>query len=169
MAISTVIILMTINGHAVCEIMGKPHKGNTFLAGALLAGLGVLGPFVWKDASFWLAIPTSILGFTLIPVAYLAFFFLLMNNIQVLGRERPKGTARMIWNIFMLLSLGIMGTAAIYVAWNKSWGLPFGKFALVTFGILMLIGHFTLRNRKISDKIAGLEMQIKRLNDKVTK
>ena len=54
--------------------------------------------------SFWLAVPTSILGFTLIPVAYLSFF-LLMNNLQVLGRERPEGTARFIWNLFMILAL----------------------------------------------------------------
>ena len=75
MAISTIIILMTINGHAVCEIMGKPHKGPTFIVGALIAGIGVIGPFVWSDTLFWLAVPTSILGFTLIPVAYLSFFF----------------------------------------------------------------------------------------------
>ena len=51
---STIIILMTINGHAVCEILGKPHKGPVFLIGAYIAGLGVLGPFVWSDAAFWL-------------------------------------------------------------------------------------------------------------------
>ena len=41
MALSTIIILMTINGHAVCEVLGKPHNGSTFLGGALIAGLGV--------------------------------------------------------------------------------------------------------------------------------
>ncbi|MBT5716046.1 MAG: hypothetical protein HOI70_03955, partial [Opitutae bacterium] len=44
MALSTIIILMTINGHAICEILGKPHKGPTFLTGAYMAGIGVLGP-----------------------------------------------------------------------------------------------------------------------------
>ena len=165
MALSTIIILMTINGHAVCEILGKPHRGPTFLFGALLAGLGVLGPFFWKDAAFWLAVPTSILGFTLIPVAYLSFF-LLLNNLQVLGRERPQGTTRIIWNMFMLISLTVMGTAAMYVAWNKMWGpIPFGRIALISFGILLLIGHFSLRNRKLSSKIESLEMKIKRLSD----
>jgi len=168
MALSTIIILMTINGHAICEVLGKPHRGPTFLGGALLAGLGVLGPFFWQDAAFWLAVPTSILGFTLIPVAYLSFF-LLMNNLQVLGRERPEGTARIIWNLFMILALGIMGTAAIYVAWSKSWGpIPFGKIALISFGFLMLIGHFSLRNKKLGKKIEGLEMKINRLTDKIS-
>ena len=168
MALSTIIILMTINGHAICEVLGKPHSGSPFLGGALLAGLGVLGPFFWQDAAFWLAVPTSILGFTLIPVAYLSFF-LLMNNIQVLGRERPQGTSRIMWNLFMLLALGLMGTAAMYVAWNKSWGpVPFGKIALVSFGVLMLIGHFTLKNKKLAKKVEGLEMKISRLGDKIS-
>lgn len=168
MALSTIIILMTINGHAICEVLGKPHSGSPFLGGALLAGLGVLGPFFWQDAAFWLAVPTSILGFTLIPVAYLSFF-LLMNNLQVLGRERPQGLSRVIWNIFMLVSLGVMGTAAIYVAWNKSWGpIPFGKIALISFGILMLIGHFSLKNKKLAKKLEGLEMKIGRLNQKIS-
>ena len=168
MALSTIIILMTINGHAICETLGKPHSGSTFLGGALLAGLGVLGPFFWQDAAFWLAVPTSILGFTLIPVAYLSFF-LLMNNARVLGRERPQGATRIIWNGFMLLSLFVMGTAAMYVAWNKSWGaIPFGKVALITFGILMLIGHFTLKNKKLSKKLEGLEMKVGRLQDKIS-
>ena len=121
MAISTIIILMTINGHAVCEIMGKPHKGPTFIVGALIAGIGVIGPFVWSDTLFWLAVPTSILGFTLIPVAYLSFF-LLINNKSILGRERPTGAKRIIGNAFMLLALLVMGSSAFYVAWNKSWG-----------------------------------------------
>jgi hypothetical protein len=165
MALSTIIILMTINGHAVCEVLGKPHNGSTFLGGALIAGLGVLGPFFWQDAAFWLAVPTSILGFTLIPVAYLSFF-LLMNNLQVLGRERPEGTARFIWNLFMILALVVMGTAAIYVAWNKSWGpVPFGKIALIGFGVLMIIGHFNLKNKKLFRKVEGLEIRLSRISD----
>ncbi len=165
MALSTIIILMTINGHAVCEVLGKPHSGSTFLGGALIAGLGVLGPFFWKDAAFWLAVPTSILGFTLIPVAYLSFF-LLMNNLQVLGRERPEGIARFIWNLFMILALVVMGMAAIYVAWNKSWGpVPFGKIALIGFGVLMIIGHFNLKNKKLFKKVEGLEIRLSRISD----
>ena len=168
MALSTIIILMTINGHAVCEILGKPHRGPPFLFGALIAGLGALGPFVWKDAASWLAVPTSILGFTLIPVAYLSFF-LLLNSVQVLGKERPRGTSRIIWNIFMLISLVVMGSAAMYVAWNKSWGpIPFGRIALISFGILLLIGHFSLRNKKMLRKIEGLEMKVKRFSEKLS-
>ncbi len=163
MALSTIIILMTINGHAICEILGKPHKGPVFLGGAYLAGLGVLGPFVWSDAAFWLAVPTSILGFTLIPVAYLSFF-LLINNKKVLGRERPTGIRRFLWNSSLLLSLSIMGTAAFYVAWNKSWGeYQFGRIALIGFGILLLIGHFSLQNKKMSKKLEAMNLKLQQL------
>ena len=164
MALSTIIILMTINGHAVCEVLGKPHQGPPFLMGAFVAGIGVLGPFVWSDAAFWLAVPTSIIGFTLIPLAYLSFF-LLINNKRVLGRERPEGKARWLWNAFLLLSLGIMGSAAFYVAWNKTWGdIPFGRYALIAFGILLVIGDYSLKNRKLSKKVEGLEMRLKRIS-----
>ncbi len=165
MAVSTVIILMTINGHAVCEILGKAHQGPTFLAGAFMAGIGVVGPFVWDDAQFWLAVPTSIIGFTLIPVAYLSFF-LLINNKGILGRERPTGFRRLSGNFFMSVALLVMCSSAFYVAWNKSWGdFPIGKAVITTFGILLLIGHFTLRNQKLSRKIEGLEMRLQRLQD----
>jgi hypothetical protein len=163
MALSTIIILMTINGHAICEVLGKPHKGPVFLGGAYIAGIGVLGPFVWSDAAFWLAVPTSILGFTLIPVAYLSFF-LLLNSKNVLGRERPTGMGRIIWNTGLILSIAIMGTAAFYVAWNKTWGdIPFGRFALVGFGILLLIGHFTLKNKKLERKVSAIELKFQQL------
>ncbi|MBL6827611.1 MAG: hypothetical protein ISQ76_04025 [Opitutales bacterium] len=69
----------------------------------------------------------------------------------------------------MLLALGLMGPAAMYVAWNKSWGpVPFGKIALISFGVLMLIGHFTLKNKKLAKKVEGLEMKISRLGDKIS-
>ena len=167
MALSTIIILMTINGHAICEVLGKPHKGPVFLGGAYIAGIGVLGPFVWNDAAFWLAVPTSILGFTLIPVAYLSFF-LLINSKKVLGRERPKGLGRVIWNIGLILSLGIMGTAAFYVAWNKSWGdVQFGRIALIGFGILLLIGHFGLQNKKLLKKTEAMDLKFQQLKKKL--
>ena len=168
MALSTIIILMTINGHAVCEVLGKPHQGTPFIMGAVVAGIGVLGPFVWSDAAFWLAVPTSIIGFTLIPLAYLSFF-LLINNKRVLGRERPEGKARWLWNVFLMIALGVMGSAAFYVAWNKTWGdIPFGRYALIAFGILLVIGDYSLKNRKLSKKVEGMEMRLKRILEQKT-
>jgi hypothetical protein len=164
MALSTIIILMTINGHAVCEVLGKPHKGPVFLGGALIAGIGVLGPFVWSDAAFWLAVPTSILGFTLIPVAYLSFF-LLINNRKILGKQRPSGAIRFIWNVGLIIALAIMGSAATFVAWNKTWGdVPFGRYALIGFGILLVCGHFSLKNSKLAAKVNAMDLKLQRLD-----
>jgi hypothetical protein len=57
----------------------------------------------------------------------------------------------------------------MYVAWNKSWGIvPFGKIALISFGILMLIGHFTLKNKKLMKKVDGLEMKLKKISDQLS-
>ena len=166
MALSTIIILMTINGHAVCEVLGKPHKGPVFLGGSLIAGIGVLGPFVWSDAAFWLAVPTSILGFTLIPVAYLSFF-LLINNRKILGKQRPTGSVRFIWNLGLLIALAIMGTAAFYVAWNKTWGdVPFGRYALIGFGILLVCGHYSLKISKANAKLNAMDLKLQRLDKK---
>ena len=166
MALSTIIILMTINGHAVCEVLGKPHKGSVFLGGAMIAGLGVLGPFVWGEHGFWLAVPTSIIGFTLIPVAYLSFF-LLINNRKVLGKERPQGMARWIWNTTLLIALAVMGSAAFLTAWNKTLeGFPVGRYALIAFGVLLLIGHFHLKNSKLAAKVNTLDLKLQKLEKK---
>jgi len=164
MALSTIIILMTINGHAVCEVLGKPHKGPVFLAGALVAGLGVVGPFAWgAESKFWLAVPTSILGFTLIPVAYLSFF-LLINSKKVLGKNRPTGRGRFIWNTGLLVALAVMGSAAFLTAWNKTWGdIPFGRYALIGFGIMLIIGHFHLKHAKLAAKLNALDLKQQKL------
>ena len=81
MAISTIIILMTING--LCEQWANLTKVR--LSGALVAGIGVIGPFL--ERYLILACGTDFILVTLIPVAYLSFF-LLINNSQ-LSRERP--------------------------------------------------------------------------------
>ena len=166
MALSTIIILMTINGHAVCEVLGKPHKGPVFLGGAMIAGLGVLGPFVWGDHGFWLAVPTSIIGFTLIPVAYLSFF-LLINNRKILGKQRPAGAGRFIWNLGLLIALAVMGSAAFLTAWNKTLeGFPVGRYALIGFGILLICGHYSLKISKANAKLNAIDLKLQRLDKK---
>ena len=85
-----------------------------------------------------------------------------------MGRERPKGLGRVIWNIGLILSLGIMGTAAFYVAWNKSWGdIEFGRIALIGFGILLLIGHFGLQNKKLLKKTEAMDLKFQQLKKKL--
>ncbi|MFP6900076.1 MAG: hypothetical protein VCA36_03980, partial [Opitutales bacterium] len=97
-----------------------------------------------------------------IPVAYLSFF-LLMNNKKILGRERPRGAGRVIWNGAMLVALAIIGTAAVYVAWGKEFGgVPFGKYALITFGILLVCGHFQRQISRLTKKVTVMDNKFRR-------
>ena len=88
MALSSIAILMLISGFVVCEMLGLEPKGRAYRLGSLAAVVGVLGPFVWKDAQFWLAVPTSVFGMALLPIAYISFF-LLMNQRKLLGENLP--------------------------------------------------------------------------------
>ncbi len=97
MTLSTITLLMLISGMVVCELLGREHGGWPLRLGSLLAASGALGPFLWSKAAFWLAVPTSIFGFILMPIAYLAFS-LLMNQRRLLGDAMPSGGRRVAWN-----------------------------------------------------------------------
>ena len=57
---STIVILMLLNGHLVCEVLGKPHRGAAFQSGSLLLALSSVGPFIWSDQiTGWQTLPTS--------------------------------------------------------------------------------------------------------------
>ncbi|MEM1294336.1 MAG: divalent metal cation transporter, partial [Verrucomicrobiota bacterium] len=96
MALSTIIILMLINGFTFCEMFGKPGNRTIHLIGCLVAGIaGFMGPFLWGNANAKaaLAIPTSIIGFSMLPIAYFTFL-LLMNSKKVLGSNIPKAGSK---------------------------------------------------------------------------
>ncbi|MEW4490985.1 divalent metal cation transporter [Thalassoglobus sp. JC818] len=121
MAISTIIILMLINGFAICEIFGVEPKGWTFRFGALAAGLvGSLGPFFWSKAAVWLVVPTSMFGMVLLPIAYWTFFFM-MNSRSLLGEDIPKGFARIRWNVLMLIAAGLATFGSLYSIYSSKY------------------------------------------------
>ena len=145
MAISTIIILMLINGFAICEAIRVAPKGAPHRIGAFLAGLsGSLGPFVYVgDAKFWLAVPTSMFGMMLLPIAYLTFF-LMMNSKGLLGDRRPTGLRRVWWNTIMFVAFGL---AAFGSFWSiKSSDYPTQGFvAMGIFLIIILVSHLSRR------------------------
>lgn len=132
MALSTITMLMLVSGMVVCEALNKPLGGWTFRLGSLLAGVGALGPFFWSKASFWLAIPTSVIGLMLIPIAYVTFF-LMMNRRSLLGGELPVGRSRLGWNVLMIASLVIVISASVYMMWRQ-----LGVWAFVLLGGFLL-------------------------------
>lgn len=146
MALSTVIILMLISGFAFCEAFGREPRGNAHRAGAMVAGLlGALGPFVWKgDAKFYLAVPTSNFGMALLPIAYWSFF-LLMNSRSLLGDDRPRGRARLVWNILMGLAASVATLASVATI-EKRLGMQGLGFMGLFLGLALVV-HFQRRRR----------------------
>jgi len=124
MALSTITLLMLICGFVVCEVFGLPHGGAAHRLGTLLATSGVLGPFLWADAAFYVAVPTSLFGIALLPIAYWAFVFLL-NSASLLGTERPRGGARVAWNAFLLPGAILATAASAWSIWQGAgwWGV----------------------------------------------
>ena len=128
MAISTIIILMLINGFAVTEMMGAEIGGIKHKIGSILPGItGALGfLFLWgdADAKFWLAVPTSVFGMVLLPIAYITFF-LMINNKGLMGTSPPQGNKRIVLNISMGVALVTATIGAGWSIWSKAgwWGI----------------------------------------------
>ncbi len=150
MALSTIIILMLINGFVFCELANKPGDKRIHFIGALVAGLGgIAGPFIWGNsgAKAALAIPTSVIGGAMIPIAYFTFL-LLMNSKKLLGDAKPTGASAVKWNILMVVATVIATAGSIWVLLGKGlWG-QIGVGVLIVLFVLGTLGF--LKNEKKS-------------------
>jgi len=152
MALSTISVCMVISGFVICEMLKYPLGGIQFKLGAMLASTGVLWPVLWTGTSkAYLAVPAFVFGYTLVPVAFLAFF-LMMNSRKLLGENLPTGRSRITWNVLMGITLAVTGTASMATAWGKSLAvggilLPIGKMFIIGYGIAIVIGHYYLKSR----------------------
>ncbi len=155
MALSSIIILMVMNGVAFQEMLGKPGDKKTHYIGCAVSGVaGMAGPFVWTGAAAALAIPTSVIGGSLIPIAYFTFL-LMMNSKKALGESRPTGASRIIWNCLMGFATGVATFGSIWVLSGKAhfenWKgmIPSGGLALLI--ILLVVGIVSfIKNEKQS-------------------
>lgn len=131
MGLSTIIILMLISGFVITEVFGFPPGGRAHKWGVFIPSIGVLGPFVWTGKiAFWLAVPTSMFGMVLLPIAYFTFLFM-MNSRRILGSEMPSGNARIGWNILMGLAAAGAAIGSVWSIWdNTGW---YGMAALAVF------------------------------------
>jgi len=149
MAVSSIIILMLISGFVVCEMLGVPPKGNAHRIACLLPAIGVLGPFIWTGkAAFWLAVPTSVFGMVLAPIAYWTFFCM-MNSRNLLGDKMPKGGSRVAWNVLMLIACLWVSVGAVYSIWTKT--KYYGMAGLGGFLVLALVVHFLRQPKPMSE------------------
>ncbi len=119
MAVSTIIMLMLINGFCLTEAMGQPDNKSAHFIGAMIPGIiGFFNPAIWTGASkAALAVPASTIAGSLIPIAYFTFF-LLMNSKATLGSELPSGASRLRWNGLMLLATGLVSCAVFWVTYQ---------------------------------------------------
>ncbi|HAV62292.1 MAG TPA: hypothetical protein DCY13_07985 [Verrucomicrobiales bacterium] len=139
MALSTIIILMLISGFTVCEMMGIPPQGNPRRFASLIAGIGVLGPFIWSGKSqFWLAVPTSVFGFMLLPIAFWTFFGM-MNSKKLMGESLPQGNKRLLWNGLMLVALTYATFGAAWNIWSRTQLIMGVQIRWIAIGLVALI------------------------------
>jgi hypothetical protein len=137
MVISTIIILMLINGFAFREAFHLKPDGIGYRVATLLPGFtGYFGSiFLWGDANAraWLVMPTSIFGMILLPIAYITFFCM-MNSQSLMGENMPRGRSRVIWNTLMALAISAALIGCLWSVYSKAgfWGfVAIGVFALV--------------------------------------
>lgn len=128
MAISTIIILMLINGFTFTEALGVKTSGPMHRVGSYLpAFTGAFGfLFLWSavpDAKFWLAVPTSRVGMILLPVAYLTFF-LMMNNKNLMGDNMLTGGKKIAVNIVMIVAILVSGYGCGISLWETNMPIP---------------------------------------------
>ena len=147
MAMSAATMLMTINGLCFCELLGRPPRGWTQKFGSLMVSVGALGPFFWKDAAPYLAVPTSVFAMVLLPIAYFAFF-LLMNQKTFMGNNMPTGGKRVLWNILMALASGAAAFGSVWSLWSKLRWL--GIILLITFIVVCIVVHFARKKRQMA-------------------
>lgn len=148
MALSSIIVLMLMNGFVLTEMLGKAGNRHIHLIGCAISGLGgVAGAFLWSnpDARAALAVPTSVIGGSMIPIAYFTFL-LLMNSKTLLGSDMPTGMRRIRWNTLMIVATGIASAGSIWVLSAK--GVP-GMIGIAILAALAILGTlgFLKKNR----------------------
>jgi Mn2+/Fe2+ NRAMP family transporter len=149
MALTSIAMLMLINGFCYCEIRNRAPRGWTQRTGSLMVCIGVLGPFFWTGAAqMWLAVPTSVFAMVLLPIAYVVFA-LMMNNKTILGTDMPAGGRRILWNILMTGSCTFATIGSLWSLWSR-----LGWFGIILFAVFIVVVVST-RRIKPAAKVAA--------------
>jgi manganese transport protein len=113
MALSSITMHMIICGFAICEIFGIEPGSWRYRLACLIPAPGVVGVVLWKHIGSWIAIPTSAICGLMLPIAFVGFF-ILNNSKKYLGDDKPSGTKAVIWNIAMVISIGVAIASIVY-------------------------------------------------------
>lgn len=113
MCFNAITMHMLVCGFAVCEMFKIEPTGWKYKLATLCPAVGIFGAILWSKIGTWIAIPTSALALITLPVAYIGFF-LLNNSEKYLGEDMPRGRKRILWNIAMILAIGITLVSVIY-------------------------------------------------------
>lgn len=127
MTLSTIPLLMLVCGFIAVEVLGISPNGWGYRLATLLPAPAFLAPVLWGKLEFWLAVPTSIFGFFLLPIAYISFL-VLQNRKDYLGADRPEGRSRLLWNTAMGLAVLVVTGGGIYEVARRlpDWLAKFG-------------------------------------------
>lgn len=161
MALSTIIILMLINGLAFQEIFaGKQTQDENaatalsqkrpYFLGCAVSGLvGCAFPFIWtnSEAKAALAVPTSVIGGSLLPIAYFTFL-LMMNSKKILGDRRPTGNSRIVWNALMIFATTMATVGSVWAIKDKPFNA--GIIGISFLALLFVVGtiSFIIKEKK---------------------
>jgi manganese transport protein len=113
MALSSITMHMIISGFAVCEIFGIEPASWRYRLACLIPAPAVVGVVLWKYIGPWIAIPTSAICGLMLPIAFIAFF-ILNNSKEYLGEDKPSGIKALVWNIAMIISIGVTIASIVY-------------------------------------------------------
>ncbi len=118
MAMNAILMNMLICGLSFCEIFGKFGSAKWQVGGSFLILFSACASLFWEGAKMWLVIHAGVIAMVLLPIAYGAFM-VIMNSSKIMGENKPRGWARVLWNTLMACSLLASSVASLWVLWSK--------------------------------------------------
>ncbi len=109
MACSTIATHMVVCGFTFPEMCGLKYTTRRYRLFTLVPAIGVFG--VALPSPFFLPIITSAIAFTMLPIAYIAFF-LLNNKRSYIGEAVGRGWKRGVWNVLMIAAIVVACTGS---------------------------------------------------------
>ncbi len=120
MACGAISAHMVCCGFTVCEMFGLEYTPKRYRLFTLVPAIGLLGVMI--QSPIWLPVLASAIAFTMLPIAYIAFF-ILNNKRSYLGDAVGRGWKRTAVNavLFVALAMALVGSGIKIKTgvWNK--------------------------------------------------